>query len=66
MEALIALVAIAVLCVVNRRSLAAHFRYAWSALRVAGGLFVVLAAPFLAFQYLGPTTCRTCTRPTPT
>ena len=54
MEALIALAAVAVLCVVNRGQISAHFRYAWSGLKVAGGLFIVLAAPFLAFQYLGP------------
>ena len=66
MEALIALAAVAVLCVVNRGQISAHFRYAWSGLKVAGGLFIVLAAPFLAFQYLGPTASKTCTRPTPT
>ncbi len=54
LEAITAAIAVAVLCALNRGAVAAHFRYAWMGLRVAGGLFVVLAAPFLAFQYLGP------------
>ena len=54
MEAVTAAIAVAVLCVLNRAALAAHFGYAWKGLKVAGGLFIVLAAPFLAFQYFGP------------
>jgi hypothetical protein len=54
MEAVTAVIAVAVLCVLNRATVAAHLRYAWKGLKVAGGLFVVLAAPFLAFQYFGP------------
>jgi hypothetical protein len=54
MEALIAAIAVAVLCALNRDAVMAHFRYAWKGLKVAGGSFIVLAAPFLAFQYLGP------------
>ncbi len=53
-EALIAVIAIAVLCLLNRASVTSHFRYAWQALGAAGGVFIVLAAPFLAFQYFGP------------
>ena len=54
MEAVTAAIAVAVLCLLNRAALAAHFGYAWKSLKVAGGLFIVLAAPFLAFQYFGP------------
>ncbi|MGA3220193.1 MAG: hypothetical protein ABSE77_14135, partial [Acidimicrobiales bacterium] len=54
MEAVTAAIAVAVLCVLNRATVAAHFRYAWDGLKVASALFIVLAAPFLAFQYFGP------------
>jgi hypothetical protein len=54
LEAITALIAVAVLCLLNRAVVAAHLRYAWSGLKVAAGSFVVLAAPFLAFQYFGP------------
>ncbi len=54
MEAVTAVIAVAVICVLNRAALAAHFGYAWKGLKVASGLFIVLAAPFLAFQYFGP------------
>ena len=54
MEATCAVVAIAVLCVLKRNELAAHFPYARKALLAAGGAFALLSAPFLAFQYLGP------------
>ena len=54
MEAVTAAIAVAVLCVLNRGTVAAHFRYAWDGLKVAVAVFIVLAAPFLAFQYFGP------------
>jgi hypothetical protein len=54
MEAVTAAIAVAVLCVLNRGTVAAHTRYAWDGLKVAGAVFIVLAAPFLAFQYFGP------------
>jgi hypothetical protein len=54
LEVITAAIAVVVLCAINRAAVAAHFRYAWKGLKVAGGVFIVLAAPFLAFQYLGP------------
>jgi len=54
MEAVCAAVTLAVLCLYKRDEVAAHFPYARRAFAVAGGLFAVLSAPFLAFQYLGP------------
>jgi hypothetical protein len=53
MEGVTAAFVLAVLCLVNRRSLAARWHYASRGLLTAAGTFVVLAAPFLGFQYLG-------------
>jgi hypothetical protein len=54
MEAVTAAIAVAALCAIGRRELGRHLAYAVRALVVAAGVFVVLAAPFLAVQYLGP------------
>jgi hypothetical protein len=54
LEAITTVIAVAVLSLLHRRAVAAHVRYAWRALKVAAGSFIVLATPFLAFQYLGP------------
>jgi hypothetical protein len=54
MEAVTAAIAVAVLALVARHQVLCHFPYARDGATVAAGVFVVLSAPFLAFQYLGP------------
>ena len=54
MEAVTAVIAVAALCAIGHRELGEHFAYAVRGLWVAAGVFAVLAAPFLAVQYLGP------------
>ncbi len=54
MEAVTALVALAVLCLVGRAQVRDHLRRARTGIVVAAGVAVVLSAPFLAYQYLGP------------
>lgn len=58
LEALTAAIGVVVLCVLQHRSLRAHFAYAAKSLATAGGLAAVLSAPFLAVQYLGPAQVR--------
>jgi hypothetical protein len=43
-----------VLVVINDRAIFPHVRYATKGLVVAAGSFLVLSAPFLAYQFLGP------------
>ena len=54
MEAVTGAIALLVLCCIARREISLRFPYAWRGSAVAGGLFLVLSAPFLAYQYLGP------------
>jgi hypothetical protein len=54
MEAVTAAIALAVLYAVARREVGRRLTYALQGSAVAAGLFVVLSAPFLAVQYLGP------------
>jgi hypothetical protein len=54
MEAIGAVIGVAVLCAINRDAVRSHLQYALRGLVVAAGSFVVLAAPFLAEQYDGP------------
>jgi hypothetical protein len=53
-EAVTAAIAIVVLYVLAHREAPRHFGYAVRGSVVAAGLFVLLSAPFLAVQYLGP------------
>ncbi len=54
MEAVTAAIGLAALGVIARREARQHLPYAIRGSVVAAGLFVVLSAPFLAVQYLGP------------
>lgn len=54
MEVVAAAIAVAVLCVIARHQISSHLAYARRASVLAAGVFAVLSAPFLAFQYLGP------------
>ena len=54
MEAVTAAIAVVVLCALNWSAVLRHVRYAGRGLVTAAGSFVVLSAPFLAAQYLGP------------
>jgi hypothetical protein len=54
MEAVTAAVALVVLGVIARSQISAHFPYARKGSMMGAGVFAVLSAPFLAFQYLGP------------
>jgi hypothetical protein len=54
MEAVTAAIGVAALCAIARREVRRHLAYARRGLGVAAGVFIVLAAPFLAVQYLGP------------
>ncbi|MGH9104673.1 MAG: hypothetical protein ACRDZX_02330, partial [Acidimicrobiales bacterium] len=54
MEAVTAVIAVAVLCAVARREVGPHFPYAARGVGVAAGVCAALSAPFLAVQYLGP------------
>jgi hypothetical protein len=53
-ELVAAAIGLIVLVAINDRAVLSHVRYATKALVVAGGSFVVLAAPFLAYQFVGP------------
>lgn len=53
-EAITAVIALAVLGLAARRQVRDYLPYAKRGSLVAGGVFAVLSAPFLAFQYLGP------------
>lgn len=52
--AVAAAIALFVLLAINDRAIFPHVRYAARGLVVAGGTFVILALPFLAYQFLGP------------
>ena len=54
MEAVTAAIAVVVLCAINWSAVISHLRYAGRGLVTAAGSFVVLSAPFLGAQYLGP------------
>jgi hypothetical protein len=54
MEAITAAVALVVLAAMARAEVPSRSRYAKRALAWAAGVFVVVSAPFLAVQYLGP------------
>ncbi len=54
MEGVVAAIAVVVLAAINDRAIVAHVRYAFEGLLVAAGSFLVLSAPFLAYQYRGP------------
>jgi hypothetical protein len=54
MEAVVAAIAVFVICAMNDRAIFPYVRYAGKGLVVAGGSFVVISLPFLAYQYLGP------------
>jgi hypothetical protein len=54
MEAVTAAIAVVVLCALNWSSVISHARYAFRGLVAAAGSFIVLSAPFLGVQYLGP------------
>ena len=54
MEAVTATIAVVVLCAFNWSAVASHVRYAGRGLVTAAGSFLVLSAPFLGVQYLGP------------
>ena len=53
-EALAAAIGIFVLLAINDRAIFPYVRYACKGLVVAGGSFIVLALPFLAYQFRGP------------
>ena len=53
-EVLAAAIGVLALCLINDRAVIPHVRHAVNGLAVAVGTFAVLAAPFLAEQYLGP------------
>jgi len=53
-EVVTATVAVAVLAVLSRHELGRHWAHAARGLLVAGGVFCLLSAPFLAVQYFGP------------
>jgi len=54
MEAVTATIAVVVLCALNWSAVASHVMYAVRGLMAAAGSFLVLSAPFLGTQYLGP------------
>jgi hypothetical protein len=54
MEVVTGAIAVAALCYMGRREVSLRFPYALRGSAVAAGLFVVLSAPFLAYQYHGP------------
>ncbi len=54
LEAVTAAIAVAVLWAIARGEVSRHLAYAVRGLVVTAGVFVVLSAPFLAVQYLGP------------
>jgi hypothetical protein len=54
MEVVTGAVALAALCYIGRGEIALRFPYALRGSAVAAGVFAVLSAPFLAYQYLGP------------
>ncbi|HUC13133.1 MAG TPA: hypothetical protein VMS00_01655 [Acidimicrobiales bacterium] len=54
MEAVTAAIAVAVLGALNWSAVVSHMRYAGRGLLTAAGTFLVLSAPFLGVQYLGP------------
>ena len=54
MEAVTAVIALAVLCAIARGEVSSHFPYAWRGLGVAAVSSGILSAPFLAVQFLGP------------
>jgi len=54
MEAAVGLIALIVLCAMNGRAVFPYIRYAFKGLVVAGGSFLALGLPFLAYQYFGP------------
>jgi hypothetical protein len=54
MEVVTGAVALIALCYVGRREISLRFPYVLRGSAVAAGLFVVLSAPFLAYQYFGP------------
>ncbi|HTT90604.1 MAG TPA: hypothetical protein VMF65_13715 [Acidimicrobiales bacterium] len=53
-EVVAAIIAVVVLVAINDRAIFPHVRYAAKGLVVSGGSFLVLSAPFLAYQFLGP------------
>ena len=53
-ESVTAAIGLAVLWAIARRETGRHLAYALRGSVVAGGLFAVLSAPFLAVQFLGP------------
>jgi hypothetical protein len=53
-EAVAAVIALFVLVAINDRAIFPHVRYAARGLVVAGGSFLVLSLPFLAYQFFGP------------
>ena len=53
-EAVTAAISLVVLWAIARREAGAHFAYTLRASLVSAGVFVVLSAPFLAVQFLGP------------
>jgi hypothetical protein len=53
-EAIAVAIALFVLLAINDRAVFPHVRYAVKGLVVATGSFLVLALPFLAYQFLGP------------
>jgi hypothetical protein len=53
-EALAAAIGLFVLLAINDRAIFPYVRYACKGLVVAGGSFIVLALPFLAYQFRGP------------
>jgi hypothetical protein len=54
MEVVTAAIAVVVLWLLNWKSFADHLQYAWRGLATAAASCIVLAAPFLGVQYLGP------------
>jgi hypothetical protein len=54
LESVTAAIAVAVLYAIARREVGRHLAHAVRGLVVAAGVFIVLSAPFLAVQYLGP------------